>query len=267
MLRKLERSRSRATFMNWLITIIAGIAGAALGWAVAFGLTLAIGSLAGGSDFEMAMLAMWAIGPIGGLAGLIAGVFVALRKQGPVRLSAVALRVPVTVLAIGGLALAAGWVLYEMRPTLGTSSGGAPRLDFEIRMPPGAEPPGQPGRIGIQLNTERNRMPGEIVPARTRQEDGRTVLAGSVELYFRSSWRLLEVAMSPREPTLIFNLKLSARPRQMSEFGPWQSVDFTAEGTGQPSPAPSTGEAYELRYRVVYREEELDELARTGNRK
>ena len=128
------------------------------------------------------------------LAGMIAGVFVALRRQGPVPFSAVALKVPVVILTIGGLGLAAGWVLYEMRPTLGTSSGGAPRLDFEIRMPPGAEPPGQPGRIGIQLNTERNRMPGEIVPARTRQEDGRTVLAGSVELYFRSSWRLLEVA-------------------------------------------------------------------------
>jgi hypothetical protein len=53
----------------------------------------------------------------------------------------------------------------------------------------------------------------------------------------------------------------------MSEFGPWQRVDLIAEGTGQPTPAPSTGEAYELRYRVVYREKELDELARTGNRK
>lgn len=253
--------------MNWLITIIAGIAGTALGWAVAFGLTLGIGSLAGGSDFEMAMLAMWAMGPVGGLAGLIAGLFIALRRQGPVRFSAVALRVPVVILTIGGLGLAAGWVLYEMRPTLGTSSSGAPRLDFEIRLPPGVEPPPELGQIGIHLNTERNRMPGEVFPQRTRKEASRTVLAGSVELYFRSSWRLLEVAMSPREPTLIFNLKLSARPRHMPEFGPWRRVDFTAEGTGQPSPAPATGEAYELRYRVVYREEELDELARTGNRK
>jgi hypothetical protein len=248
--------------MTFLISIIAGIVGTALGWALAFGLTLTIGTLTGGSDFEVAMLAMWAIGPIGGLAGLIAGLFIALRRQGPVRLSAVALKVPVVILTIGGLALAAGWVLYEMRPTLGTSSSGAPRLDFEIKLPPGLDPPPEPGQIGIQLNTERNRMPGEVFPDRTRKEGSRTVLAGSVELYFRSNWRLLEVAMSPREPTLIFNLKLSARPGHMPEYGPWQRVDFTAEGTEQPRPAPANGDAYELRYRVVYRDRELDEQAR-----
>lgn len=248
--------------MTWLVAIIAGIVGAALGWAVAFGVTLAIGTLAGGSDFEIAMLAMWAVGPIGGLAGLIAGVFLALRRQGPVRLSAVALKVPVVALAIGGLAWAGGWALYEMRPTLGTSSSGPPRLDFEIKLPPGIVPPEQPGRIGIQLNTERNRMPGEISPARTRQEDGRAVLAGSVELYFRSSWRLLEVAMSPGEPNRIFDLKLAARPGHMTKYGPWRRVDFTAEGTEQPRQVPSTGDAYELRYRVVYRDRELDEEAR-----
>ncbi len=248
--------------MTWLVAIIAGIVGAALGWALAFGITLAIGTLARGSDFEMAMLAMWAVGPIGGLAGLVTGVFLALRRQGPVRLSVVALKVPVVVLAIGGLALAGGWVLYEMRPTLGTSSSGPPRLDFEIRLPPGVVPPEQPGRIGIQLNTERNRMPGGISPARTRHEGGRTVLAGSVELYFRSSWRLLEVAMSPGDPTRIFDLKLAARPGHMTGYGPWHRVDFTAEGTEQPRPAPSNGEAYELRYRVVYRDQELDEHAR-----
>ena len=177
------------------------------------------------------------------------------------RLSAVALKVPVVALAIGGLALAGGWVLYEMRPTLGTSSSGPPRLDFEIRLPPGAVPLEQPGRIGIQLNTERNRMPGEIHPARTRQEEGRTILSGSVELYFRSSWRLLEVAVAPGEPIRIFSLKLPARPGHMPEYGPWRRVDFTAEGTEQPRPAPSSGDTYELRYRVVYRDKELDEEA------
>ena len=151
-----------------------------------------------------------------------------------------------------------------MSPALGTSGSGPPRLDFEIRLPPGATLPANAGAIRIELSTERNSMPGEIFPARTREEENRVVIAGSVELYYRSSWRLLALDMPAGEPSRIFRISLPARPGHMREHGPWQRLDFVADSAGQPQAAPTSGETFEIRYRVVYRDKELEEEAGGG---
>ena len=106
-------------------------------------------------------------------------------------------------------------------------------------------------------------MPGHIFAKRTRQEGDRAIIAGSVELYYRSSWRLLEVVMAPGAPARIFDLKLAARPGHMKTYGPWWPVDLIASGADQPRPAPDT-EAYELRVRVVYRDQELEQAGARG---
>jgi hypothetical protein len=69
--------------VRFLVAILAGVIGLALGWVVAAFAFLAIGSLAGVSDFEgkRAMLAFFAVGPVGGILGLVACVWAALRSR------------------------------------------------------------------------------------------------------------------------------------------------------------------------------------------
>ncbi len=246
--------------MTYLIAIIAGTAGAALGWVAAAALTIAIGSLLGASDFEggLAMQAAFGIGPIGGMLGLVLGIWLALRKRGHRNASALSWRIPVVIAAIGCIAASALWYLYETRPLLASSGSGTPRLDFELRLPPGAELAAPADAIRIELNTEQNRMPGRVRDKAARKDGDRAVATGSVELAYRSSWRLLDVMTGPGEPSRIFDLKLPARPRHMKDFGPWRRIDFVAIGDQQPQPA-GPSEAYELRSRVVYPDAELAE--------
>lgn len=63
--------------MRFVIAVLAGLIGLALGWIIAAFAFLAIGGLVGVSDFEgkRAMLAFFGAGPIGGVAGLIAGIW------------------------------------------------------------------------------------------------------------------------------------------------------------------------------------------------
>lgn len=67
--------------MKILLTILCGFAGAIAGWVAAAALTIALGGYLGLTDFEgqRSMTAIFGIGPIGGLAGLIAGLWLALR--------------------------------------------------------------------------------------------------------------------------------------------------------------------------------------------
>jgi hypothetical protein len=101
---------------------------------------IGIGGLIGMSNFEgaLGMQAVFGIGPLGGLAGLLLGIWLVLRKRGHASIGGVAWRLPIVILAIGGLAAGVVWYLYDTRTNLGTSSSGPPRLDFEIRLPPGA---------------------------------------------------------------------------------------------------------------------------------
>ncbi len=69
--------------MRYALAVLAGLFGLALGWAIAAFAFLGIGGLAGVSDFEgqRAMTAFFAAGPVGGLLGLFAGLWFALRKR------------------------------------------------------------------------------------------------------------------------------------------------------------------------------------------
>jgi hypothetical protein len=70
--------------VKYVVAALAGLAGLVLGWVVAAFAFLIIGGMAGVSDFEgkRAMLAFFAVGPIGGVAGLIVGLWLALRSRG-----------------------------------------------------------------------------------------------------------------------------------------------------------------------------------------
>ena len=69
--------------MKVLLAALAGLLGLMVGWAAAAFAFLGIGGLVGVSDFEgkRAMLAFFAVGPVGGLIGLIAGAWAVLRSR------------------------------------------------------------------------------------------------------------------------------------------------------------------------------------------
>jgi hypothetical protein len=69
--------------VKFVIAILAGLFGLAIGWIVAAFGFLIIGGMVGVSDFEgqRAMLAFFAVGPIGGVVGLVAGAWLALHKR------------------------------------------------------------------------------------------------------------------------------------------------------------------------------------------
>ena len=247
--------------MTYGLAILSGGVGAVVGYAIAAAATTFIGALLGASNFEggLAMLAFFAVGPIGGVIGLVVGIWVVLRQRGHRSASALAWRIPAGIAGIVVLVAGGVWLAYDMRPMLGTSSSGAPRLDFEIRMPPGA--PVQPARTKVNLSTERNTADGIISDKATRMDGDRPVIAGTVELYYRSSWRLLDLRRGDDQPIMIFDLGLAARPAHMEDFGPWRRVTSVGtNGPGQPRKA-TDADAYEIRTRVVYREAEIERMA------
>lgn len=71
--------------MRFVLAILVAIAGLVLGWLVAAFGTLALGSAFGLSDFEgeRAMTAFFAIGPLGGLIGLVLGLWLWRRRKSP----------------------------------------------------------------------------------------------------------------------------------------------------------------------------------------
>jgi MFS family permease len=237
--------------MTLLLSLLAGIAGAAIGWTTAAALTLFLGGYLGISDFEggRAMLAVWGIGPIGGLVGLIAGIVLVLRKRGGFSLGGIAWRLPIVIAAVVAIAAAGLWWFYETRPVLNTN-GPAPRLAFEVRLPPGLTPS---DAIKAELHTEKNKMPASLARDEARAEAGRSIVTGSVEMYYRSGWRLLEVRV-PGQDDRIFQIGLPASPRRSTDFGRWERAQFVAApGLTQPRKA-GADEPFEIRYRVIWPE-------------
>lgn len=69
--------------MKYAVAVLGGLAGLVLGWLVAAFGTLLLGSAFGLKDFEgeRAMVAFFAIGPIGGVIGLMLGIWLSVRRM------------------------------------------------------------------------------------------------------------------------------------------------------------------------------------------
>ena len=98
-------------------------------------------------------------------------------------------------------------------------------------------------------------MPALMQPEATRTEDGRTILAGSVEMYYRVSSRLLAVALS-NKITVFFDIDLPRAPTHARDFGTWQRAKNIAE-SGKETLRPATAsDNYDIRYRADWAGEE-----------
>ena len=238
--------------MTFILALLGGLGGAILGWAAAAFAALAISGYLGVSDFEgaRAMTAMWGVGPIGGLLGLFGGIWLALRMRGVKGFMAHATRMPIVIVSFVALVSGGLWMAYELRPNL-ADNGAPPRLLFEIKLPPGITPPASRDAIGITLATEKNSMPGALSSGQDRMDGDRPVITGSVEMYYRSSWRILELKL-PGQPDHLFVLKLASRPKHDKEFREWEHVTHVADTSDNRPRMATPQDAFDIRYRVAW---------------
>jgi hypothetical protein len=233
--------------MTYALALLAGIVGGALGGALGVAAASALASALGISSFEGASgyFAVFIGGPIGGVLGFVLGASLVLRRAGHRSVGALGGRLAAIfmgVVGIGAAVLAGFWFL---RPVL-NSGGAPPQLVFEIRLPPGAAPTNV-SDWSIMLQTSQNRMPGSLDAP--RQEQGRTVIPGRVELYYRS-WSRLLVATMPDKTDLLFELSLGLGAAHSRTFSSWQRADYIGEPGKDQARRPTPSDQYEIRYRA-----------------
>ena len=233
--------------MTYLLALVMALVGAALGFGVGAAAAAALAPLLGITSFEGASgyFAVFIGGPIGALAGLVLGAWLVLRRAG-IKGAAAAGRIG---LVFGGVVLIAAvtlGALWLMRPLV-NANGPAPRLVFEIRLPPGVAAP--PSRDAVELQTGKNTMPAVL--SDPRRDDGREVLTGSVELYYRT-WHRLLVLRLPDRTDVLFEPSLGLTPGHTRTFTDWRRADYIARPGAEQARRTTAADAWEFRYRVEW---------------
>ena len=136
---------------------------------------------------------------------------------------------------------------FELTDDVLVRNGPPPQLEFELRLPAGTVLPDQLDGVKVDLDTDKNQMFSTLTGTTT--DDGRKVIQGVVDLYFRTSSRILVLRIEG-QPDRLFMLKLKADPPNSPDFGPWQRVDYIDDIPGQQPRKADEGDAYEARYRV-----------------
>jgi len=212
-----------------------------LGFALGAAAAAALAPLLGITSFEGASgyFAVFIGGPLGGLAGLVMGAWLVLRRAG-LKGAAVAGRIG---LVFGGVVLvaAAGLGAFWLMRPLVNANGPAPRLVFEIRLPPGVAAP--PSRDVVELQTGKNTMPAGLSDG--RRDDGREVLAGSVELYSHLA------SPAGAAPARQDRRAVRAVARSYARtFTDWRRADYIARPGDEQARRTTAADAWEIRYRV-----------------
>ncbi len=235
--------------MTYLLALLAAIVGCAVGAGLGMAVAGMLAPVLGISSFEGASgyFAVLIGGPIGGLLGLVLGAVWVLRKRGHRGFGAIAGRLGVVVGGVALVAAAALGILYLSQDIV-NPNGQAPQLAFEIRLPAGASAPTANERP-IELQTSKNRMPALMRPEATRDDGGRPVIVGLVEMYYRTSSRMLVLNM-PDKTDVLFNVKLPSVPKHSKEFSTWQRADYIGEPGQSQTRKPTAAENYEIRYRA-----------------
>lgn len=236
--------------MGYLLALLAGIAGAVAGFFLGVGIgsvlvpILHISSFEGGAGYFVVF-----IGLIAGLIGGIAGIILTLRYQGGERKAGRVLGKTALVIAGIGFLVFAG--IQIRLATMENFPGGnlTPTLEFEIRLPAGMSAP-ERRKIDFEMQAGSQRSGGQLHDEWMRTEGDRVVLSGFVQLYTRTSSRILVVTL-PDQPRLLFQIGLAATPRVSEDFGKWQSVNFIDEMKADSQPRkPGAAETFEIRYKV-----------------
>ncbi|HEX6120768.1 MAG TPA: hypothetical protein VFZ03_15070 [Dongiaceae bacterium] len=237
--------------MSILRTVIGGILGLVLGYAGAAFLSSIVMGWYGVSDFEGArgMGAAFVFGPMGALLGLIGGIWLGLRLGGKQPVGKALKGAGIALAAIVAIAAAGLAIQYNSVPhRLEYDQAGA-SLEFELRAPAGFALPDDPTMIEATLDTDLNQQPAVWHDPALRHDSDWSILSGEVELYYRTSQRLL-VFKLPDGRDRIFRPALSARPDPEADWSDWRPVDFIGVPGQSQTVKPGPDDPFELRYRV-----------------
>jgi len=208
------------------LQIAGGVVGAVTGFVATLLLLELVGFGNRADPIMSGMLALLVFAPCGAVSGLLLGTALVRRLRGGensdglLRNSLKAFAVLITLCAAGGTA----YYVYAVTTATPWLNPNAPNplLVFEVRLPAGVALPNSPRDIAAELQTDLNTMPGEMRPDQFRRDDDRPVIAGHVELAFRTAHRQLEIKIKG-QPDRLYLIGLSAKAPHAREFGPWQA--------------------------------------------
>ena len=155
-----------------------------------------------------------------------------------------------------GLAAAAvlgllAFVVYDMRHAalayLGINPT-KPAVEFEIRLPKAAV--SAVADTQVELHTDRNQTLAQVQGALSSDDDGRSVIRGSVPLDYRTTDRVVVLNL-PGQAQCQFKLRLAASPSHSDQFGPWHLADRVASPSGREETRTEQNDAFAIRYRVL----------------
>ncbi|MFH1343794.1 MAG: hypothetical protein ABIL01_21680 [Pseudomonadota bacterium] len=205
--------------------IVGGVMGAVAGFLA----TLLIFDLAGfgnpADPIQSGMLMLLVFAPAGAIAGLVVGTAFGMRWRGRQDAGGLARNSLKAFGVVVALCAAAGGAYFWYAVSTATPwlnpNAATPLLQFEVRLPAGAALPSVAQDVAIELQTDRNSMPGETKFNRFRRDGDRGVIVGEVELAYRTAYRQLEIRIKG-QPDRTFPIGLSGKAPHASQPGPWE---------------------------------------------
>jgi len=206
------------------LQIFGGVVGAIVGFVAAIALSGLLGFGNRADPIASGLLALFGIGPVGAVAGLVLGTRLAMlvpRSENPGSLARNSLK---SFAALIVFCAAAGTAYYVYAVNTATPwlnpNAANPVLEFEVRLPAGTALPASGADVAFELQTAVNTMPGEPRPSRFRRDGDKPVVAVEVELAFRTASRMLWVKVKG-QPDRLYTIGLTAKAPHASTLGPW----------------------------------------------
>jgi hypothetical protein len=235
--------------MAYAIAIVAGFAGAGLGW-IAAGLTAAAILAALGMPPTTSLPDTFhLLNQLGAMAGFLLAIGLALRLSGRARSMREGAQSSLVIAAALAVTFAAGSNLrLSAMEHLGLNAG-ARSIEFEIRLPPVVATGSSKREAQVELHTDLNQTIAQLRSGDWSATDGRAILRGTMPIEFRTAQRTLVLNM-PGQPQRLFKVRLAANPSRSTEFSPWHLVDTTAN-TGGDRERAMVDDNFAIRYRVI----------------
>jgi hypothetical protein len=218
--------------MRIVLGVLSALLGALAGWSALAALVI---MLAGPDrDGGIAMGAFFDIGPIGGVAGLIAGIWLFVRfglvrnavplpasetsdaAPRPAARLSLPFAIPVLLVA-AGLAWW-GWYEFIRSPYL---SHGFMTLDIQFRLPAGMTLPDKDEDVRIEVQ-EAHGYANAMLPPNWRAHDGdRRAIISSASLMYKTRHRAVSLTL-PGLPPQSWPIDLPSDPDPTPGFSPWR---------------------------------------------
>lgn len=220
--------------MRFIIGFLSGVVGALIGW---FALAMLVIAVSGPDrDGGIAMGAFFNIGPIGGLAGFVAGIWLFMKFGTVARDKATAAgdtakrkRVsrPFAVVVVVFIAVVAWWAWYELirSPYL---TQGFMTLNLQFRLPAGMPLPVDPASIRIAVKEGAQTLEPALGPSWHGTDEGRRVILAHVTLSRKTSRRIVTLSL-PGAAEQSWSLGLPSDPDPMTGYSDWKLSGRAAE--------------------------------------